>query len=332
MKTFFIFLISMFVMTSCQQNEEEIVNDGNKKASLLINEELKTLSSFNDSILQLRPQTRGFWGTLFATVSADIIGTKAGFEASVGVAAYITAATGGTAGPITGVAVLASSGLIGAGASYGAYKGCTLSCVPDDEFYDKLLNNMMSNQLSIARNVNLFKTRVKNLAEIDITNRILDKELCTITADLHNNIVNSTIECEKHPTTRNNVNTYIPVEPLKKSSYEIPLFTDYEVINMNTTTNNALKSYYNTHDYENTLSEMITKNLISIESGNILKLFLDALQSSNGDELNLDIIINTYSKVVSESNNIKVIDKNGLLVSFITAKNSINLWKEKITN
>ena len=44
------------------------------------------------------------------------------------------------------------------------------------------------------------------------------------------------------------------------------------------------------------------------------------------------IIINTYSKVVSESNNIKVIDKNGLLVSFITAKNSINLWKEKITN
>lgn len=98
MKTFFIFLISMFVMTSCQQNEEEIVNDGNKKASLLINEELKTLSSFNDSILQLRPQTRGFWGTLFATVSADIIGTKAGFEASVGVAAYITAATGGTAG------------------------------------------------------------------------------------------------------------------------------------------------------------------------------------------------------------------------------------------
>ena len=77
---------------------------------------------------------------------------------------------------------------------------------------------------------------------------------------------------------------------------------------------------------------MITKNLISIESGNILKLFLDALQSSNGDELNLDIIINTYSKVVSESNNIKVIDKNGLLVSFITAKNSINLWKEKITN
>ena len=191
---------------------------------------------------------------------------------------------------------------------------------------------MMSNQLSIARNVNLFKTRVKNLAEIDITNRILDKELCTITADLHNNIVNSTIECEKHPTTRNNVNTYIPVEPLKKSSYEIPLFTDYEIINMNTTTNNALKSYYNTHDYENTLSEMITKNLISIESGNILKLFLDALQSSNGDELNLDIIINTYSKVVSESNNIKVIDKNGLLVSFITAKNSINLWKEKITN
>ena len=75
---------------------------------------------------------------------------------------------------------------------------------------------------------------------------------------------------------------------------------------------------------------MIAQNLISNESGNILELFLDVLQSYNGDETNLDTIINTYSKIVSESNNIRATDKNGLLIAFVTAKNSICLWKEKI--
>lgn len=144
MRTFFaIFAISLLLI-SCQQYENEFI-DNNKNEIIIINKELKTLNNFNDSILQLSPQTRGFWGRLLSTVSADIIGVKAGFEASVGVAAYVTAASGGTAGPITGVAVLTTSGLIGAGMSYGAYKGCTLSCVPDESFYDTSLNIMMSN-------------------------------------------------------------------------------------------------------------------------------------------------------------------------------------------
>lgn len=52
--------------------------------------------------------------------SADMLGACAGFKASVGVAGYITAATGGTAGLAAGIAVLPSTGLIAGGASYGA--------------------------------------------------------------------------------------------------------------------------------------------------------------------------------------------------------------------
>lgn len=332
MRTFFaIFAISLLLI-SCQQYENEFI-DNNKNEIIIINKELKTLNNFNDSILQLSPQTRGFWGRLLSTVSADIIGVKAGFEASVGVAAYVTAASGGTAGPITGVAVLTTSGLIGAGMSYGAYKGCTLSCVPDESFYDTSLNIMMSNNKVIGLNVIRFKEKIKerNITEIDISSRILGEETCLITADLHGDIVNATLESEAHPLTRNDLNTYVPLEPqLNVSSYEIPLFTDSEIMNMSITTNDVLKNYFNTNDYEYTLSEMIHKNLISNESGSILKLFLDALQGFNGEEHFLDIIIKRYNKVVSESDNISIIDKNSLLISFATAKNSISLWKERI--
>lgn len=332
MRTFFaIFAISLLLI-SCQQYENEFI-DNNKNEIIIINKELKTLNNFNDSILQLSPQTRGFWGRLLSTVSADIIGVKAGFEASVGVAAYVTAASGGTAGPITGVAVLTTSGLIGAGMSYGAYKGCTLSCVPDERFYDTSLNIMMSNNKVIGLNVIRFKEKIKerNITEIDISSRILGEETCLITADLHGDIVNATLESEAHPLTRNDLNTYVPLEPqLNVSSYEIPLFTDSEIMNMSITTNDVLKNYFNTNNYEYTLSEMIHKNLISNESGSILKLFLDALQGFNGEEHFLDIIIKRYNKVVSESDNISIIDKNSLLISFATAKNSISLWKERI--
>lgn len=266
MRTFFaIFAISLLLI-SCQQYENEFI-DNNKNEIIIINKELKTLNNFNDSILQLSPQTRGFWGRLLSTVSADIIGVKAGFEASVGVAAYVTAASGGTAGPITGVAVLTTSGLIGAGMSYGAYKGCTLSCVPDESFYDTSLNIMMSNNKVIGLNVIRFKEKIKerNITEIDISSRILGEETCLITADLHGDIVNATLESEAHPLTRNDLNTYVPLEPqLNVSSYEIPLFTDSEIMNMSITTNDVLKNYFNTNDYEYTLSEMIQKILFQM--------------------------------------------------------------------
>ena len=333
MKKILTFIISMFIITACQQDEEESINRSNESTTTLsISKELRILSNFNDSILQFQPQTKGFGGTLLATVSADVMAMKAGFEISSRVAAFITVLSGGTAGPITGIAVLTSSGLIGAGASYGAYKGCTLSCSPNDEFYDELLNNIMANQLGISNSVSICRKKIEtsNLIKTDITNTVLDRNLCIITADLHNSIINSTIEYEKHPITRTNIDVSIPVEPFEESSYKIPLFTDSEIIDMVTTCNNTMKNYYKTHNYKNTLSEMIAQNLISNESGNILVLFLDVLQSYNGDETNLDTIINTYSKIVSESNNIRATDKNGLLIAFVTAKNSICLWKEKI--
>lgn len=64
--------------------------------------DLEELSSFNDSLLSYSSsKSRSLWGNILATVSADVMGIYGGFKASVGAAAFITAATGGTAGPVT---------------------------------------------------------------------------------------------------------------------------------------------------------------------------------------------------------------------------------------
>lgn len=64
-------------------------------------------------------------------------------------------------------------------------------------------------------------------------------------------------------------------------------------------------------------------------NANILKLFLEILHSSACEE-SLNLIINEYSDVVRNSENLEVTDKSALIISFITAKKSIELWDEQM--
>lgn len=251
-----------------------------------------------------------------------------GFKASVGAAAFITAATGGTAGPVTAIAVLASSGLIGAGASYGAYKGCTLLAVPDAEFYDMTFESIFSNVNLVNNKISRFESLVleHDFNQVDVANIVLDEDFCLLTANLHNDIIDSILV---NRMLRTNLDPFIPISPVEE--YSIPLFTTSEVRNMGLRTNNVLKEYYNTHNYEEALFDMNQNGLASNEASSILKLFLDALLIFDEEE-ELNLIISQYMSVVSNSENLTVMDKNALIISFITAKRSFELWENQMGN
>lgn len=76
--------------------------------------------------------------------------------------------------------------------------------------------------------------------------------------------------------------------------------------------------------------DMNQNGLASNEASSILKLFLDALLIFDEEELNL--IISQYMSVVSNSENLTVMDKNALIISFITAKRSFELWENQMGN
>mgnify|MGYP000794338771 FL=1 len=89
--------------------------------------------------------------------------------------------------------------------------------------------------------------------------------------------------------------------------------------------------YYQTHNYERTLNDMIEQQNISAETGNILKLLMDVLyQGEVSDETTLEAILNKYNEVIKESTNISVEDKNCLLIGLSVAKNSFRLWKKEM--
>lgn len=323
-------LFVVFLLTGCQSTEEGF-DHMDKKISKIssIAVDLEELSSFNDSLLSYSSsKSRSLWGNILATVSADVMGIYGGFKASVGAAAFITAATGGTAGPVTAIAVLASSGLIGAGASYGAYKGCTLLAVPDAEFYDMTFESIFSNVNLVNNKISRFESLVleHDFNQVDVANIVLDEDFCLLTANLHNDIIDSILV---NRMLRTNLDPFIPISPVEE--YSIPLFTTSEVRNMGLRTNNVLKEYYNTHNYEEALFDMNQNGLASNEASSILKLFLDALLIFDEEE-ELNLIISQYMSVVSNSENLTVMDKNALIISFITAKRSFELWENQMGN
>lgn len=124
-----------------------------------IETELIMLMEFNESLLKERgAKTRGWFGRLASTVNADALAAYGGFKASVGAAAFITAATGGTAGPAAGVAVLSSTAFIAGGASYGAHQALKSRAASDNlpaftmksaDIQNILNSNNISNQPDI---------------------------------------------------------------------------------------------------------------------------------------------------------------------------------------
>lgn len=209
---------------SCSHKEETLTEEVCSKYG--VEKELKQLESFNESISkEFALGSRGLL-TLLGTVSADIIGIQSGFNAASSVASFITALTGGTVGPVATLGVLAASGLIGAGTSYVAYKGCTLTAVPDVSFYDVVLDDLFSKVGLINSKVDLFKSEMSkmDLSQIDIATDVLDDDLCILTANLHNDIIDSTLVGNQ---ARANLDPFVPIGPVEEY-YDIPLFTTSE--------------------------------------------------------------------------------------------------------
>lgn len=327
-KTFIAILGFLFLTTSCYQEEQ--VNCTNDKSQLPISKELEILRQFNDSIIQQQPKTRGWFGKLAAVFSADMLGACAGFKASVGVAGYITAATGGTAGPAAGIAVLASTGLIAGGASYGAYKGCSIVITAEE--YNNHINSLLEQKTMIKKHINKFNSKCKLL---NVSTEIIEERTCDLIAELHDSIVNTGLNFKGKPATRSIPELSTPLNPVlseyQDNSYDIPLFSDRDIKSLNNQVNNNLMDYYQTQDYERVLNNMIRQQNISVETGNILKLLMDALyQGEVSDEATLEIILNKYNEVIIESPNISVEDKNSLLIGLSIAKNSFRLWKKEM--
>lgn len=328
MKNTFIVIISLiFLATSCYQDEQ--INHADSKSQISVYKELEILRQFNDSIIQ-QPKTRGWFGTLTAVFSADMLGACAGFKASVGVAGYITAATGGTAGPAAGIAVLASTGLIAGGASYGAYKGCSI--VVTVEEYNNHINSLLEQKTMIRKHISKFNLRCKLL---NVSTEILEERTCDLIAELHDSIVNTALNFREEPATRSTPDLSIKEDPILSkfddNSYNIPLFSERDIKSLNYKVNNNLMDYYQTHNYERTLNDMIEQQNISAETGNILKLLMDVLyQGEVSDETTLEAILNKYNEVIKESTNISVEDKNCLLIGLSVAKNSFRLWKKEM--
>lgn len=318
----------LFLVTSCYKEEQ--VNCINKVNELSVHKELKVLRLFNDSIIQQQAKTRGWLGTLFAVYSADMVAAYAGFKVSAQAAAIITVATGGTAGSAAGVAVMASTGLIAGGASYGAYKGCTLGISAEE--YAFYINKMLGQNNAIGGQIANFNLKCK---ETDISTEYLEEQTCELIAQLHDSIVDTALNSTEGALTRSTPELVGELDPITPeycdNSYNILLFSDREIISLNHNVNNDLINYYQTGDYETTLNSMIAKQSVPAETGSIIKLLMDALYKGKvSDEETLDIILNRYKQVIKESVNISFEDKNSLLIGLSVAKSSFRLWKKKM--
>lgn len=328
--TLFVFSL-MLVFVSCSKEEKDNP-DIVSKTVLPIPEypvEIETLTNFNDSLFQLHPYTRGWLDYLYI-VSADVIGAYEGFKACSAIAATITAATGGTGGPVALVGTLAGAGLVGAGSSYGAYKASCTYVMPAEQFYQYQLDEMLSQKTIIGNNINIFNRKTNGLLKGGLNEIVLPDEVLTLVADLHDSIVCSTLATVVTRTSLQPDVDEIENKPVMTiSEYQVPMFSDEELVNVSHATNNVLIGYYKTADYKTTVEEMINKGMSDEGVGNILILFLDALNNYVTNESTLMQILDEYRHVIRTSENMSIEDKNLLLLTFAVAENSCKLWENR---
>lgn len=329
--TLFVFSL-MLLFVGCSKEEVIDSPDVVSKSTLLIPEypvEIETLTNFNDSIFRLSPHTRGWWGTTLAVAGADILGVYEGYKASAAIVAGITAITGGAGGPIAATGALVGAGIVGAGASFVAYKNVCTYAIPSNYFYQDQLDDMLGQKTAISSNVNLFNQKANSLLRGGLNETVLTDQVLILVADLHDSIVCSTLA-----TTRTLLQPDLekpeddPVTPV--SEYQVPMISDEELVNMSHITNDVLISYYKTADYKATVEEMIDKGMSDEGPGNILILFLDALNNYVTDESTLMQVLDEYRQVVRTSENMNIEDKNLLLLAFAVAENSCKLWESRI--
>lgn len=244
MKRLFFLIVSCLFFFACSNEKDSVLEP--KVDDLSVVEELNTLSEFNDSILKIKPESRGILGRFIAIISADAIGAYTGFKASVGAAALITAMTGGVAGPVTGAAVLTSTGVISAGASYSAYCGCSM-VMPYLDVLESYKETVIINS-SVMKN-----------DDIQPLERILNEDECHTISLLHDSIVGIALNASTNYSSRG---VYDPIDDLgtdvkhidNYNSYGIPLITDNIQLDLINQIDSTLIDLYRSNDYEKVIS------------------------------------------------------------------------------
>lgn len=313
-------IVSCLFFFACSNEKDSVLEP--KVDDLSVVEELNTLSEFNDSILKIKPESRGILGRFIAIISADAIGAYTGFKASVGAAALITAMTGGVAGPVTGAAVLTSTGVISAGASYSAYCGCSM-VMPYLDVLESYKETVIINS-SVMKN-----------DDIQPLERILNEDECHTISLLHDSIVGIALNASTNYSSRG---VYDPIDDLgtdvkhidNYNSYGIPLITDNIQLDLINQIDSTLIDLYRSNDYEKVLSNFVEKGIVSIDSERIMDLFFQAVNGYVVNEQDLEVILYEYRKVVSDSPNLTLEDKNSLLIAFAIMQSSFNYWQTKI--
>lgn len=114
------------------------------------------------------------------------------------------------------------------------------------------------------------------------------------------------------------------------NSYGIPLITDNIQLDLINQIDSTLIDLYRSNDYEKVLSNFVEKGIVSIDSERIMDLFFQAVNGYVVNEQDLEVILYEYRKVVSDSPNLTLEDKNSLLIAFAIMQSSFNYWQTKI--
>lgn len=347
-KTFFAVRVTLILFAiigiSCSQQEQENkvlsknhsstyknMIDRNEK----IANEISTLIDFNENLLANKLKTRGWFGNLAAIVSADAIGAYGGFKASVAAAAIITAASGGTAGPAAGVAVLGATAFIAGGASYGTYAslsgGCSVT-MPIPELIAKGYKSpvLLSWEKSAPTN-------------IDCNTFIYTNDTYTCVGEMHNKILEDMLKTDSIATeveisesaviatrsgidattsTSSNTDSYI-------SCNKGVFYSEEQLVDMYTKVNSQVQAYTNNgYNYDSTITKLSEQGLTTKNTEDILRLYLDMLFQYVTNSNDLQTVSDEYKRIIIDSENLSIEDKNAILIAINTAINSMILWEK----
>lgn len=338
---FLLILVSMVACTTDTTEEEHDLAEKTAKENYST-DVARTLKSFNDSIFtagkgQLvwaQTKTRGRGGLFVVTATSDIFGAIRAYKACVGVAAFVTAVSGGTAGPATGVAVLGATALLAGGASYSAYKQAKGTCsyaITMDDYFSKLRNDKDLSDIMMKFKHECISTLIENKG----ASNLLCVEICEQTGDLHNELLNLLEAKETQSITRTapgdmkKITEEKEQKSLKNNPYSIDVIGESDLMKIKNSITSDLSVYGESCDYTNALYKYKEDGCLTRNSGDIFSLFFEALYNSVVDKATLNDVVSKYESCVTSSSELSVEEKNILLVGLETARYSCSYWYDK---
>ncbi|SFG41948.1 hypothetical protein [Prevotella sp. KH2C16] len=336
MKKIFAFalvLLSLLLGCRSENQEEAYVSKENTTHKSSIYSELENYNKKTFNISEERKGNGWRLGTGWAVTTADIMAVVPAFKICTGVAAFITALSGGTAGPATAVGVLVGTAFLAGGASYGTYRGICAGGVAmiTDEYLNNLYENNETRPTIISFNERHTKdASIKNNC-IVFTNDSIYEEI----GQLHNLFVSNTIS---HTFKSTNPITYSTTPPTEDpgdlppivyeevNSYGLTCFSDNDMVNMTSTINEKLEPFRNSYNYKETINTFIANQYLSENAAGILSLFIDALTQYSPDSEMIGSTINTYKSKVKETYELTKEEKDILIIAFSVAESTITYW------